>query len=87
MVPPMYKRAVVKTYTERGFAKALATAQPGGGVMHVAVTVNGAAYDRDVEPRKLLVDFIRSDLGLTGTHIGCDTTNCGACTVLVDGVP
>ena len=55
--------------------------------MQVSVTVNGAAYERDVEPRKLLVDFIRSDLGLTGTHIGCDTTNCGACTVLVDGVP
>ncbi|HEX2368017.1 MAG TPA: 2Fe-2S iron-sulfur cluster-binding protein, partial [Acidimicrobiia bacterium] len=55
--------------------------------MQVSVTVNGAAYEREVEPRKLLVDFIRSDLGLTGTHIGCDTTNCGACTVLVDGVP
>jgi carbon-monoxide dehydrogenase small subunit len=55
--------------------------------MQVSVTVNGTAYEREVEPRKLLVDFIRSDLGLTGTHIGCDTTNCGACTVLVDGVP
>jgi carbon-monoxide dehydrogenase small subunit len=55
--------------------------------MEITVTVNGAAHTRDVEPRTLLVDFIRGDLGLTGTHIGCDTTSCGACTVLVDGVP
>ena len=55
--------------------------------MEITVTVNGTSYTRDVEPRTLLVDFIRSDLGLTGTHIGCDTTSCGVCTVLVDGVP
>ncbi len=47
--------------------------------------INGTAYARRVEPRTLLVDFLRDDLRLTGTHIGCDTTHCGACTVLVDG--
>src|SRR5438034_4474584 len=51
----------------------------------VRVTVNGRAYEREVEPRLLLVHFLRDDLGLTGTHVGCDTSNCGACTVLVDG--
>ena len=55
--------------------------------MQITTTVNGTSESRDVEPRRLLVDFVRSDLGLTGTHIGCDTTSCGACTVLVDGVP
>ncbi|HKK27688.1 MAG TPA: (2Fe-2S)-binding protein [Gemmatimonadota bacterium] len=53
----------------------------------VKVTVNGAEHEARVEPRTLLVHFLRDDLDLTGTHIGCDTTNCGACTVLVDGVP
>ena len=51
----------------------------------VALTVNGAVHEREVEARRLLVHFIRDDLGLTGTHSGCDTGNCGACTVLVDG--
>ena len=55
--------------------------------MKVAMTVNGAARTGDVEPRVLLVDFLRSNLRLTGTHIGCDTSSCGACTVLVDGEP
>lgn len=55
--------------------------------MKVTVTINGTSQSADVEPRKLLVDFIRSDLGMTGTHIGCDTTSCGACTVLLDGKP
>jgi carbon-monoxide dehydrogenase small subunit len=49
--------------------------------------VNGAERGADVEPRVLLVDFLRSNLRLTGTHIGCDTTSCGACTVLIDGEP
>ncbi len=49
--------------------------------------VNGAERSADVEPRVLLVDFLRSNLSLTGTHIGCDTTSCGACTVLLDGEP
>ena len=54
--------------------------------MDVKVTVNGEAYERDVEPRKLLIHFLRDDLDLTGSHIGCDTGNCGACSVIVDGV-
>ena len=49
------------------------------------LTVNGATYEHEVEPRLLLVHFLRDVLGLTGTHIGCDTSQCGACTVLVDG--
>ena len=52
----------------------------------VRIKVNGALYERQVEARLLLVDFIREELGLTGTHIGCDTTSCGACTVLLDGI-
>jgi carbon-monoxide dehydrogenase small subunit len=55
--------------------------------MNVTVTINGEERSAEVEPRRLLVDFIRSTLGLTGTHIGCDTTSCGVCTVLVDGTP
>jgi carbon-monoxide dehydrogenase small subunit len=52
----------------------------------IAVTVNGTRYQRQVEPRDLLVYFIRDQLGLTGTHVGCDTSQCGACTVVLDGV-
>ncbi|MFV2000538.1 MAG: (2Fe-2S)-binding protein [Acidimicrobiia bacterium] len=55
--------------------------------MEITVTINGSDRTSDVEPRQLLVDYIRSDDQLTGTHIGCDTTSCGACTVLLDGVP
>ena len=54
--------------------------------MDVKVTVNGETYERDVEPRRLLIHFLRDDLDLTGSHIGCDTGNCGACSVIVDGV-
>jgi carbon-monoxide dehydrogenase small subunit len=53
--------------------------------MNVEVTVNGTVYERDVEPRKLLIHFLRDDLDLTGSHIGCDTGNCGACSVILDG--
>jgi carbon-monoxide dehydrogenase small subunit len=53
----------------------------------VATTVNGTRYEREVEPRTLLSDFIRHELGLTGTHVGCEHGVCGACTILVDGVP
>ena len=55
--------------------------------MTIEVTVNGLARSAEVESRLLLVHFVRETLGLTGTHIGCDTTSCGACTVLLDGVP
>jgi aerobic carbon-monoxide dehydrogenase small subunit len=54
-------------------------------VANVSVTVNGVARQADVEPRTLLVYFLRETLGLTGTNVGCDTTSCGSCTVLVDG--
>ncbi len=53
----------------------------------ITVTVNGVSHTAAVEPRLLLVHFLREVLNLTGTHIGCDTTSCGACTVLLDGVP
>jgi aerobic carbon-monoxide dehydrogenase small subunit len=53
--------------------------------MDVNITVNGTATSRDVEPRTLLVHYLRDELGLTGTHVGCDTSNCGACTVHLDG--
>ena len=55
--------------------------------VRIEVTVNGEARGGEVEPRLLLVHFIRETLSLTGTHIGCDTTHCGACTVLLDGKP
>ena len=53
--------------------------------MKIKVTVNGARHESDVEPRTLLVQWIRETLGLTGTNIGCDTSSCGACTIHVDG--
>ncbi len=53
---------------------------------NIAVNVNGVAESREVEPRLLLVHFLRETLGLTGTHVGCDTSQCGACTVWVDGM-
>src|SRR3954454_1709149 len=52
----------------------------------ITVEVNGVQYEREVEARRLLIHFIRDDLSLTGSHIGCDTGNCGACSVLVDGL-
>ena len=52
----------------------------------ISVTVNGQSHTRDVEPRMLLVDFIRESLGLTGTNIACDTSQCGACTIHMDGM-
>jgi carbon-monoxide dehydrogenase small subunit len=55
--------------------------------MTISVNVNGTLYERTVEPRLLLSDFLRHDLGLTGTHVGCEHGVCGACTVLFDGQP
>lgn len=55
--------------------------------MQITVRVNGDSHTRDVEPRLLLVHFLRNELGLTGTHWGCDTSNCGVCTVQLDGKP
>ena len=55
--------------------------------MRAAITINGRRHEADVEPRLMLVDFIRTVAGLTGTKIGCDTSNCGACTVLLGGMP
>ena len=55
--------------------------------MQVSMTVNGEEHSGDVEPRLLLVHFIRQNLGMTGTHWGCDTSNCGTCVVLMDGEP
>ena len=52
----------------------------------ISVTVNGTTYEREVEARKLLIHFTRDDLDLTGSHIGCDTGNCGACSIIIDGV-
>ena len=52
----------------------------------ITVEVNGTSYEREVEARKLLIHFLRDDLDLTGSHVGCDTGNCGACSILVDGV-
>lgn len=51
----------------------------------ISININGNTYDKSVDPRTLLVHFIREECGLTGTHIGCDTSNCGACTVLLNG--
>jgi aerobic carbon-monoxide dehydrogenase small subunit len=55
------------------------------GMVHVSMTVNGKAVSADVDPRTLLVQFIRENLRLTGTHVGCDTSQCGACVVHLDG--
>jgi carbon-monoxide dehydrogenase small subunit len=55
--------------------------------MQITMTINGEEYTRDVEPRLLLTHFIRDEVGLTGTHWGCDTSNCGTCVVLMDGEP
>jgi carbon-monoxide dehydrogenase small subunit len=67
--------------------EATTVVEPGATTRTVTVTVNGTPRSAEVETRLLLVHFLRQTLGLTGTHIGCDTTSCGACTVLLDGVP
>src|SRR5256885_12918828 len=67
-------------------ARVFGDSGPGGSAMGtVRINVNGVDFTREVEPRLLFVHFLRDVLGLTGTHVGCDTSQCGACTVLVDG--
>ncbi len=63
----------------------LESKDPEGRAKRISVTVNGRVYRRDVEPRTTLADFLRDELGLTGTHIGCEHGVCGACTILLDG--
>jgi carbon-monoxide dehydrogenase small subunit len=58
-----------------------------GNLIRTSITVNGTTYERQVEPRLLLSDFLRHEIGLTGTHVGCEHGVCGACTVLFDGEP
>jgi aerobic carbon-monoxide dehydrogenase small subunit len=58
----------------------------GEGVTKITVTVNGERHEAEVEPRELLAYFLRNELGLKGTNVGCDTSSCGACTVLLDGI-
>lgn len=65
----------------------MATTTTAPGRVGVRMKVNGVDYAAEVEPRLLLVSFLRDNLGLTGTHIGCDTSHCGVCTVLLDGQP
>src|SRR6516164_2753779 len=60
-------------------------AEQGETPMKISVTVNGTTHEHDVEPRLLLVYYLREVVGLTGTNVGCDTTSCGACTILLDG--
>src|SRR5205814_8219536 len=73
---------------ETGLAPGTGPGQRGAGMtMQLTMTVNGEEVTREVEPRLLLVHFLRDDLGLTGTHRGCDTSNCGVCVVLLGGVP
>ena len=71
----------------RSLTSAQETEVPGkvSSPARISLTVNGSRKEAEVEPRLLLVHFLREDLGLTGTHVGCDTTHCGACTVLMDG--
>jgi carbon-monoxide dehydrogenase small subunit len=69
----------------RGSGSIVQATEKGGGATNVSITVNGVLREADVEPRTLLVDFIRDGLGLTGTKIACDTSQCGACTIQLDG--
>ena len=79
-----YRRQLVRVLTGRGLARARARANPVTR-RNVRVKVNGATHEREVEPRLLLSDFLRHELGLTGTHVGCEHGVCGCCTVRVDG--
>jgi carbon-monoxide dehydrogenase small subunit len=74
-----------KSQPEAAPAAAQGAASSRSGTVRVAMTVNGKAVAADVDPRTLLVQYLRENLRLTGTHVGCDTSQCGACTVHVDG--
>ena len=74
-----------KKAAETAAAPGAASAQTGGGTVHVAMTVNGKPVAAEIDPRMLLVQFLRDHLRLTGTHVGCDTSQCGACVVHVEG--
>ncbi len=82
-----YKRHVAGVLTERVLRARRRPRVAGSRVMQLTVSVNGEEHTRDVEPRMLLVHFLRDELRLTGTHWGCDTSNCGTCVVLMDGYP
>jgi len=70
---------------EKGDGKAMADPVTAPTMTAISLTVNGKPYSKSVEPRTLLVHFLREDLGLTGTHVGCDTSSCGACVVHLNG--
>ena len=74
-----------KKAADTAAAPGAASAQTGGGTVHVAMTVNGKPVAAEIDPRMLLVQFLRDHLRLTGTHVGCDTSQCGACVVHVEG--
>ncbi len=84
-----YKREMARVLTARALPPAVERAGRTVAMSkhNIRVTINGTAHEAEVESRLLLVHFLRDQLGLTGTHIGCDTTHCGACTVLLDGEP
>ena len=79
MYPPLAGNGVVTATDPSAMIAVIVNGRTG------PLTVNGKTYTREVEPRRLLVQFLREDLGLTGTHVGCDTSQCGACTVHVGG--
>src|ERR687890_2907615 len=85
---PWSTSATWSGYSSDALQPGRSSARPGGRYrVRIEVNVNGAMLQAEVEPRLLLVHFVRETLGLTGTHWGCDTSNCGACTVLLDGEP
>src|SRR5207244_1304245 len=85
-LPPAPRRSVLRAGRagRRRASEGMSMSQPSNS-RTISVEINGTTYEREVEARRLLVHFIRDDLDLTGTHIGCDTGNCGACTVQLDG--
>ena len=84
--PADYKRHLVQELTTRVLRVAVSRAR-GLALMKLTLTVNGTEYSAVIEPRLLLIHFLRDELGLTGSHWGCDTSNCGACVVWLDETP